>query len=192
MHKLALLLYAQKLSVYQCAKSSGIPYTTLLDLVKGKTQVEKCSAETLYRLSSALNMTMDDLYRHLHTTRVRPAFETFKSNLCHIVREKGDLEFIIETLESDDIGRYWKDQWYLEAYYTLAMVDYLSRLNQLPLCEEYDSIRTTSLKDPVFPRDIELAARLDPSLNVKEQAIAESIPEFIRFNIVEKEIRNVC
>ena len=190
--QLALLLEKQNLSVYQCSKLSGIPYTTLLELARGKTSIEKCTAETVYRLATALDMTMDDLFHMLHSSELRPAFETFKSSVCHTVKEKGDLEFIIETLEADDIGRYWSRKWYLEAYYTLAMVDYLSRENHLPLCKNYDSIRSTSLKEPVFPRDIELAAKLDPSLNIKKQALAEGIPEFLRFNIVERNIRDVC
>lgn len=190
--QLAILLKQMNMSVYQCSRLSGIPYTTLLDLVKEKTSIEKCSAETVYRLAASLNTTMDDLYRKLRSKEIRSAFETFKSNTCHLVNEKGDLKFIIETLEADDIGRYWSRKWYPEAYYILAMIDYLSRGNNLPLCTNYDSIRATSLKETIFPRDIELSARIDPSLNIKEQAIQESIPEFIRFNIVEKEIRNVC
>ena len=164
----------------------------LLELVKGKSVIEKCSGETIYRLASALNMSMDELYEALRSPVSLPSFEAFKSNVCHIVKTKGDLEYIIETLEMDEVKRYWDQRRYLEAYYTLAMVDYLCRENGLPLCNKYDSIRSTSLKETVYPRDIELAARLDPSLDVKAQAVAESIPEFIRFNIVEKEIRDVC
>ncbi len=190
--QLAMLLIQKKMSIYQCSKLSGIPYTTLLELVKGKTSIEKCTAETIYRLAATLETTMDDLYTRLRTSQTRAAFETFKSNVCHLVKEKGDIDFIIETLQADDIGRYWRLKWYPEAYYMLAMVDYLSRVNQLPLCKNYDSIRGTSLKETIFPRDIELTASLDPSLDIKTQAVAESIPEFIRFNIVEKEIRNVC
>lgn len=190
--QLAMILEQQNLSAYQCSKISGIPYTTLLELVKGKTSIEKCSVETIYRLAAALNTTMDELYRKLRSTKDRVAFETFKSNVCHLVKEKGDIDFIIDTLQSDDIGQYWSRRWYPEAYYTLAMLDYLCRENQLPICKNYDSIRSTSLKETIFPRDIELTARLDPSLDIKEQAVAESIPEFMRFNIVEKEIRNVC
>ena len=126
------------------------------------------------------------------SSKDRVAFETFKSNICHIVKEKGDINFIIDTLLGDDIGQYWSSKWYPEAYYTLAMVDYLCRENQLPICENYNFIRSTALKETIFPRDIELAARLDHSLDIKEQAVAEAIPEFMRFNIVEGEIRNVC
>lgn len=33
------LLNERQMSVYQCAKLSGIPYTTLLEIVRGKTDV---------------------------------------------------------------------------------------------------------------------------------------------------------
>jgi plasmid maintenance system antidote protein VapI len=190
--RLSAILNEKKISTYQCSRQSSIPYTTLLELVKGKTSIEKCSAETVFRLAKALDMTMDELYTQLHSSEARAAFETFKSNVCHAVKEKGDLDFIIDTLRGDEVGKYWERQWYPEAYYTLAMLDYLSRENDLPICSNYESIRQTSLKKPVFPRDIELAARIDPSLDVKAQAVRESIPEFIRFNIVEKDVRNVC
>ena len=34
------LLKEKQLSVYQCAKESHVPYTTLSDIVKGKTRIE--------------------------------------------------------------------------------------------------------------------------------------------------------
>lgn len=185
------LLAQKELSVYQCAKQSGIPYTTLLELVKGKTRIEKCSAETVYKLAKTLEVSMEELLEKAGGLEKRVAFETFKSNICHIVKMKGDIEFIIDTLEEDDVCRYWERKWYPEAYYVLAMVDYLSRLNNLPLCQKYNDIRNTSLKEPIFPRDISLAARIDDTLDIRAQAIKESIPEFIRFNIVEKGIRDV-
>ena len=46
---------------YRIAKISGVPHTTLNDLCSGKSRIEKCSAETLYRLSKALNLPMEFL-----------------------------------------------------------------------------------------------------------------------------------
>lgn len=190
--QLTMLLDSRNLSTYRCAQISGIPYTTLLELIRGKTSIEKCSAETLYKLSKALNLSMEELFEKTRTQEQRTAFETFKSNVCHKVKELGDMDYIISTLQSDDVGRYWKMKWYPEAYYTLAMLDYLSREHDLPLCTKYSNIRSGRLKSPLFPRDIELAAKLDTSLDVRRQAMDEAIPEFMRFNIVEREIRNVC
>ena len=189
---LSMILTQKEMTPYQCSKRSGIPYTTLLELIRGKSSIEKCSGETIYKLAAALDMTMDELYIQLRPSESRASFETFKSNVCHEVKLKGDLKFIIDVLEENEIQKYWDRKWYPEAYYMLAMLDYLSRENSLPVCHNYDSIRASKLTEVIYPRDIELAARLDSSLDIKSQAIEESIPEFIRFNIVEKEIRNVC
>ena len=59
--KLTGLLREKQLSVYQCAKESSVPYTTLLDIVKGKTRIEKCTAETIYKLAKTLNVAMEEL-----------------------------------------------------------------------------------------------------------------------------------
>ena len=44
---------------YRIAKLSGIPHATLNDLCTGKTRIEKCSGETLYRLSKALRISIE-------------------------------------------------------------------------------------------------------------------------------------
>lgn len=44
---------------YRIAKLSGIPHATLNDLCTGKTHIEKCSGETLYRLSKALQVSIE-------------------------------------------------------------------------------------------------------------------------------------
>jgi len=35
----------------------------------------------------------------------RGSFELYKSNVCHRVKELGDVNFIIEALEKDDIRK---------------------------------------------------------------------------------------
>lgn len=193
---LTSLLRERQLSVYQCAKESTVPYTTLLDIVKGKTRIEKCTAETLYKLATTLNVAMEELlaecFRENENTSDSRDFEIYKSNICHLVKDKGDIDFIIDTLKENQIRTYWERKWYRESFYLLAMVDYLSRENDLPLCNDYEDIRNCALPEPLYPRDVILAAKLDASLDVKEQCLKEAIPEFMRFNIIESEIRNVC
>lgn len=156
---------------------------------------EECAAETVYKLAKALGIAMGELLReHMEggiAVLYRSKFETFKSNVCHLVRDKGDIDFIIDTLKSDKTRDYWRREWYPESFYLLAMVDYLSKENGLPLCREYDDIRSLTLSEPLYPRDIMLMAKLDASLDMREQSRKEAIPEFMRFNIVESEIRDV-
>lgn len=44
---------------YRLAKLSGVPHATLNDLCSGKTHIEKCSGETLYRLAKALDVPIE-------------------------------------------------------------------------------------------------------------------------------------
>lgn len=190
------LLKEKQLSVYQCAKESHVPYTTLSDIVKGKTRIEKCTAETIYKLARTLHLTMEELLTECfkedgNAPNLRD-FEIYKSNICHLVKDKGDIDFIIDTLKEKQIRTYWERQWYRESFYLLAMVDYLSRENGLPLCNDYEDIRNCTLPEPLYPWDVVLAAKLDGSLDMKKQCLKEAIPEFLRFNIIESEIRNVC
>lgn len=53
------LLKKENKTRYRLAEQAGIPHTTLSDLCSGKTKLEKCSAETLYKLAKALDVTME-------------------------------------------------------------------------------------------------------------------------------------
>lgn len=177
------------MSIYRLAKASEVPYATLNDICNGKTRLEKCSSETIYRLARALNVTMEELLAPCMMKR--PNFDNFKSRICHRVKEKGDIPFIIDILEQQDIRTYYNRKWYPESLYLLAMLDYLSRENNVPLCDEYDDLRCCKLKEPVYPASIRAMSAASKSDAVLKRAMEASIPEFIRFNIVESEVRNI-
>ena len=121
----------------------------------------------------------------------RSSFETFKSNICHEVKEKGDIQFLIDTLESNRIRQLFDKNWYPEALYLLGMTDYLSNINNVPICTNYNDIRKCKLNKIVYPTGILILAAVTNDDDVKTKAIEKAIPEFLRFNIVEAEIRNV-
>ena len=60
---LETILRQKNMSLYQCAKLSGIPYTTVSEIVRGKTTLSKCSAETVYKIARALGVSMEMLIR---------------------------------------------------------------------------------------------------------------------------------
>lgn len=183
------LMQKQNLSKYRLSKNSGIPYTTLTDICSGKAQLEKCSAETIYKLAKELGVTMESLLAPCFEKRC--SFDLFKSNVCHRLKELGDVDFIIDTLEKDDIRRYYDRQWYPESFYLLAMLDYISRVNDIALCADYSDLRSRKLSEPVYPSGIVAMAALDADADVMEAARSHAIPEFLRFNIIENEVRNV-
>ena len=108
-----------------------------------------------------------------------------------MVKDMGDIDFIISTLESNKIRELYERQWYPESLYLLAMVDYLSRENDLPICIEYNDIRTKKLKEPIYPSSILTMCAILKSDAPKIESQNEAIPEFMQYNIVEGEVRNV-
>lgn len=188
---------AQKnMTKYRLWKESGVPQATISDICTGKTSIEKCSAETIYRIARALDVSMESLIapavQRAEEERRRPSFELFKSNTCHMVKDMGDIPFIIQLLETDQIRKLYEKKWYPEALYLLAMLDYLSRENQVPICTNYNDIRTAKLQRPVYPSSVVILCRTLKSDAPKEECYRMAIPEFLRFNIVESDVRNVC
>lgn len=53
------LLQKRKMTKYRLSALSGVPYATLNDICSGKTKLEKCSAETVYKLAKALDVPME-------------------------------------------------------------------------------------------------------------------------------------
>lgn len=121
----------------------------------------------------------------------RPAFGIFKGNVCHALKEQGDIQFIIQTLESGEIRKLFNKGWYEEILYLLAMLDYVSRENNVPVCSDYADIRATKLDRTVYPSSVLMLSKVLKSEDPKKKAMQEAIPEFMRFNIVEADVRNV-
>lgn len=53
------LLHRNNMTKYRLAVLAGIPHTTLNDICSGKTKLEKCSAETVYKLAKTLGVSME-------------------------------------------------------------------------------------------------------------------------------------
>lgn len=49
------------MSRYSLSKTSGIPWATLSDICSGKTSLARCNAQTLQKLSAALEMTIEEV-----------------------------------------------------------------------------------------------------------------------------------
>lgn len=53
------LIIKRRFTKYRLAVQAGIPHATLSDICSGKTRIEKCSAETIYKLAKVLNVPME-------------------------------------------------------------------------------------------------------------------------------------
>ena len=67
---------------------------------------------------------------------------------------------------------------YLKALYLVATVDYVSRKNDIPLCDKYSDVRSIRLEKPYYVGD---SALVGP-------ARSKCIDEFLRFNIYEGDL----
>lgn len=182
-------LKKKNITIYRLAKESGLPYATVNDICNGKANLENCSAETVYKIARALNVSMEELIAPCLLKR--SSFENFKSTVCQRVKEMGDIDFLIDTLESGDIRTYYNRKWYPESLYLLAMVDYLSKENDVPLDSEYDDIRKCRLEKPVYPASLRAVSVAEGNNNALKESEKTAISEFMQFNIVESEVRNV-
>ncbi|MCC8045727.1 MAG: hypothetical protein LIP12_09540 [Clostridiales bacterium] len=115
-------------------------------------------------------------------------FMNFRSNVSHSLVHKGDIQFMIDLLESDDIRKYWDIGYTFESLYLLATLDYLSRKNDIEICTNYNDIRCHKFEKYIFPTGILLKDSLFPEQNLKQKAIDECIPEFLEHGIIEKEL----
>lgn len=183
------ILKDKNMSIYKLAKASAVPYATCNDIISGKAQLEKCSAETVYKIAHALDVSMEEVLAPCFVRR--SSFENFKSTICHRVKELGDIDFIIDTLESQDIRMYYERKWYPESLYLLAMLDYISRENDVPICDEYDDLRRCKLEKTIYPASVLALAAASKRDDELRYATMIAIPEFKRFNIIESEVRNV-
>lgn len=177
------------LSVYELAKRSGVAYSTLNDLCKEKTKLNKANAETLWSLSHALQVSMEDLLAPY--VEKRADFENFKSAVCHRLKRLGDIDFMMELLESGEIQEHYDKGYYAESFYLLAMLDYLCRVNHLPLCADFSHLRGQKLEKPLYPRSLQARALLKGDDSLLLASHKEAILEFLQFNIIEGDVRSV-
>ena len=70
------LLQKRNMTKYRLALQAEIPHATLNDICSGKTKIEKCSADTVYKLSKALGVSMELLTSEgMHRTERERAYE---------------------------------------------------------------------------------------------------------------------
>ena len=56
----------------------------------------------------------------------------------------------------------------------------------------YDHLLSPKVQEPLYPLSIRAFAETAHSDEILKQSVRTAIPEFIRFNIVENEVRDVC
>lgn len=91
---LNIIIRQSGMTKYKVSKLSGVPHATLNDLCSGKSCIEKCSAETLYRIAKVLNVSMESLIETV-------IIEKEEMQRVQIVRERSYEYGLPEYLQHD-------------------------------------------------------------------------------------------
>ena len=173
------LLEEKNLTKADISKRAGIPYTTVLDFISGRRNIRHCGIEMFVKLATVFDMSADELYSYVKYKQMTiKDIDFFKSNIHHRLKDLGQINFLIETLENNQVEYYYQRYNYIFSFYTLALVDYLSRCNDIPLYKKYDYIRKQKLKDVLYPSQCYI-------LNDFKVDRSKLIPEFLAYNIIE-------
>ena len=117
----------RNISRYRLSKVSGIPWATLSDICSGKTELERCSAGTVLKLSKALGMTMEEtldletgLVSETHDVPedlsyleidlpdgLRAAIEEVRRGF---ERENPNIDLLLDTLYGEINANLWSDE----------------------------------------------------------------------------------
>ncbi len=172
------------ISIYKVANSAAVAYPTVFNIVNGKVDILNCALGVVKRIADSLNITIDEL---LALCDKNYTFALFRGEQCHLVKRMGEIDYVINLLETKKIDHYLKLGMKAETLYLLAMLDYLSKRNNLPICKDYNEIRKYKLEKMLFPPDTDLSQSL-LGKNPRKEALKHAIPEFLEYNIVECEV----
>lgn len=119
-------------------------------------------------------------------------FECYRSNVCHFLKDSGDVGFPIRILEEDSVTQLAEAGSGAWALYLLAMFDYVSRENGIEPCTKYGWLRGERLPEMYMPNGVLLGMRLFGDRDVFDEAYRNAIPEFLRHNVMEGDVRDAC
>ena len=164
-------LKKRNINIRTCSLLSGIPYATLYPIVKGQVDIGTRSYYTVAKLARFLGYRPDEIVYE------KEDFQTFRNNLHHRIKDD-ELTVVLEIIEKDDVATYARHEDYLKALYLVATADYLSKKNQIPLCEKFNTLRYLKLNKPYYVGDSSFIATGDK----------KCIEEFLKYNIFEGDL----
>lgn len=95
-------LKQKKISIYKLAGISGIPYSTLNDIVNHKVDIANIRAGIVFKLANILHISMDELYE-LCTNQITVFLESYSTQgIVNIKNKKYVLEFQYQDREFVD------------------------------------------------------------------------------------------
>ena len=183
------LLENKKITGYALSKGTGIPYTTICDLLNGKTNVNNVSLRNALLIANYVNIDIRN-FANLESVKLIE-FRYFRNNVLEELKRLGYNQFIRNIIRNKEIDFYYKNNGADRALYLLALIDYLCRINKKPIyTDRYNLLRKEKL-DKVCFADSDLF-NFKTVEEVERVLHVVAIPEFKRFNILEEDVFNVA
>jgi len=175
-------------TIYSLSKKTKIPYSTLNDLVKGKTRMMCLSFKYGMSLCDALDVQPNYLLEIEPKKPInRVPFNHFRSNVLHDLKSKGPKEFVNFLMSNHQIDNYHKSGYKEETLYLIALIDTLCKEYDLPkYTHKFKALREHKLDNPFYPGSVHVKFssfdEYEKTFNVK------CLDEFKKFNIIESSI----
>ena len=179
------LLESKKITGYSLAKLTGIPYTTINDLINYRTLPKNISLDHALRIAKVLDVGVEELSKIEGAPMTN--FTFFRSNLLNDIRMMGPNKWINKTIKNKVIDFYYKNGGIEHALFMLGCLDYLSRKAHLSTYKKrYNDLRKMKLDKVLFTGASILSFN---SIEEAEKLLAIKIePEFKRANIIELDV----
>ena len=95
------LLREEQISKYRLSRVSGVSYTTINDICTGKTRIEKCSAETIYKIAKVFSISMEELIKDA----VEEVSESPGEFIEHILKDRKYMETYLYIRDEEKKSR---------------------------------------------------------------------------------------
>ena len=180
---------------------SGVPDSTLRDILSGKAQIDHCEAATIYGIADALGTTVEDVLDHywdeclgaddeecerevLHDGHTLLLFYSTVDRLVQLRQAVEDASLASCINSETFIDQFFTMGFYREAFFALGLADYLNRKLGMKTDPRFDAYRGYCLDSPVYSLST-LEEYDDPAGLEQAKAYAEvyAIPELAAFNI---------
>lgn len=177
----------------ELCRTTGIPASTLSDIMSGKAVLSHCQARTIQKLAAGLGLSMDELMKmdaELQAMTIKPTvsvhrmlhpdvFRIFRRNLLHglsVTDEKVFIEAAEKTRIAEELYAAGSIP---QALYTIGLIDYLCDRHHLPRLTQYDKYRGDTMEKTVYA----YSATEGPVVDYIY--FERMIPQLLKFNFIE-------
>ena len=206
------LMKKKKMTRAELSRESGIPESTLRDILNGTSRIERCEALTLALIAEVLDTTVEEILQRALAEQLNEneaesgqdeemtllqneplhVFYTFMDTLQEMLAAGSDIDLCLFAKEHQWVEDFFAGESYSIALFLVGFSDYVCRKYKVTPFREYEKYRHMRLTSPVYP-----LALFDPEATTfeyeaeKDRLHTFAVPELGRLNIFMTE-KDLC